>query len=179
MEHLEHLRVSFGKTLEDMQTGYQAELKKREEEIQVLKSKVKNEIRLQWDVTNWKKCTQGMYTQSKKQEIGGLTWFLGLYGNGDIPDAKGYISLYLFLDTPMEKGSTVQTKLRFSIVNRINIASSVQRDVTATYPTHTGQGWGERKLVRSSAINDALGFVLEDSVKVEVEITFLKFTYAL
>eukprot|EP01127_Copromyxa_protea_P011668 TRINITY_DN2956_c0_g1_i1.p1 TRINITY_DN2956_c0_g1~~TRINITY_DN2956_c0_g1_i1.p1 ORF type:complete len:411 (+),score=39.48 TRINITY_DN2956_c0_g1_i1:60-1235(+) len=180
IEHLEELRLSFSRTLKDMEDKHQKEILSLEKKIQSAKdSRRASEIKVNWQVRDWNfLAKKSGYSQSKKFELDGLTWYLGIYPNGDTPDSKGWISLYLFYDG-ITGDNTIKTRWKMSLVNT-NPANTITREHTVTFPLSGGQGWGERRLIQTSVVsNDRSGFVVNDSLRVSLEFRVLLSTYEL
>ena len=56
-----------------------------------------------------------------------INWFLGFYTNGDGEDCKGYISLYLFMDSEVSKNINLTIEFSIKIVNHKDPTQTVKK----------------------------------------------------
>jgi hypothetical protein len=61
------------------------------------------------------------YLSSEKFSMGDFTWFFGLYPDGDTPDSRGFLSIYLFVDlNNLPKNKHISVDFEILIVNPTN-----------------------------------------------------------
>eukprot|EP01126_Amoeba_proteus_P014814 TRINITY_DN1657_c0_g1_i18.p1 TRINITY_DN1657_c0_g1~~TRINITY_DN1657_c0_g1_i18.p1 ORF type:complete len:415 (+),score=73.79 TRINITY_DN1657_c0_g1_i18:176-1420(+) len=211
--HLDETRKNFEKLFEETRNSYKVELKKIEKEVNLLKQKVKDEVKLVWIVKDWSRVLRTEnYTQSKFFQLGDETWwvtlfihfhhwswsssfppsqskpptpshchhnllfpvkpwfvclksveknwvtatttitttttitirYFGMYTNGDTPESRGYISLYLILKSEV-KGRSFLAEWKVSIINHKDHSHNFHKTFFSNFPLCDGQGWGERK----------------------------------
>lgn len=151
------------------------------------------DTRIEWRVKNWSSVKKKGYLQSDKFNFADFTWFIGFYTDGDNEDSRGYISVYLFLDVAnIPKGKSVTIEFSMKFINHKDSAESVKKGIPpfdlfvetfsmtfflffptefkTTFPIKGGQGWGDRKAIKASRINEESGFLKLDTLHVEAYI---------
>jgi len=120
------------------------------------------------------------YIQSDKFNFAEFTWFVGFYTDGDNEESRGYISVYLFVDVAsIPKGKHVTIEFMLKFVNHKNPNESVRKEFKTVFPIQGGQGWGDRKAIKSSKISDDSGFLKQDTLFVEAQISLKKVQWVL
>ena len=132
------------------------------------------DFQVEWKIKNWATVKRKQYLSSDKFTIGDFTWFFGLYPDGDNEDSKGYVSIYLFADlTTLPKGKFISLDFEIIIVHPTNPRNSLKKDFTTVFPVKGGQGWGDRKTVKSIKIEED-GFLKQDTLTVSAVMTVKK-----
>lgn len=151
---------------------------------------------------NWYVTTHQIKHRSVDAVPGGIR-FIGFYTDGDNEESRGYFSIYLFLDVnhvPKGKAVTIEYYLTFinhkdpdetvkkgSCASRVDVShlacvsshrghasSPPTPEFKTTFPIKGGQGWGDRKAVLASKITAEDGFLKQDTLYVEAEISVKK-----
>jgi len=71
-------------------------------------------------------------------------------------------------------GKSVNLEYSLKLVNHIAPLESVKREFSTTFPIKGGQGWGDRKAIKSSKITEEAGFLQKDTLYLEAEIIVKK-----
>lgn len=180
LEHLVMFRKAYSTQIMQMKEEFNIELKKKDEKIGELEKIVRsNFTRLIWEIENWKTVKKKSYIQSKKFSLASYNWFIGFYTNGDCPESKSYISIYLFLDMgpQLPKGKSVTLEYCITFVNHKNPKKSITKDFKTTFPIKGGEGWGDRKAIRTNKLTDESGFLKDGALSIEAEINVSKVTW--
>lgn len=153
-------------------------------------------LRLEWQIPHFNNIRNVNYLQSETFRCSGFDWFLGLYSNGDNNESAGFISLYLFLDiTTAPKNKSIILSYSLMITNHKDARASFKKgtvessaygdersapltrrccavDYRAQFPIKGGQGWGDRRAMRSTAVSVDSGFLRRpyDVLVVTVEV---------
>lgn len=105
-----------------------------------------------------------------------------MYPNGDpdVAQAKGFISVYLFLDNitagpDLAANKSVFLSFSIKLVNFKTHSESVARVLETRFPIPTGEGWGDSQMAPTTLINEKNGFVRNNAIHLEVSI-FVKRT---
>lgn len=182
-EHLCMMKKSFDDQVTTLKTDHDREMRAKDERITTLEKMVREsggiyDTRVDWRVKNYSTLRKKCYLQSEKFQIAGFTWFIGFYTDGDNPDSKGFISIYLFLDVahvPKGKSISIEYVLRF--VNHKDNNDSIKKEFKTTFPIKNGQGWGDRKAIKNTQMEQA-GFLKDDTFYIEAEIAVKKVMWA-
>jgi hypothetical protein len=70
------------------------------------------DIRIIWEIENWPIVRKKSFLQSRKFHLAKYAWYFGLYPNGDNDESKGWVSIYLFIDTQSPLLATAETTER-------------------------------------------------------------------
>jgi len=164
-----------------MRDEFDAILKLKEEKIRQLERSLKNseaETKVVWKIKNFSSLRKKSYLQSDKFSFADFNWFIGFYTDGDNEESRGYFSIYLFLDVNhMPKGKSVTLEYFLTFTNHRDANETVKKEFKTTFPIKGGQGWGDRKAVLSSKITADNGFLKQDTLYVEAEISVKKITW--
>eukprot|EP01116_Phalansterium_solitarium_P003360 TRINITY_DN14178_c0_g1_i1.p1 TRINITY_DN14178_c0_g1~~TRINITY_DN14178_c0_g1_i1.p1 ORF type:complete len:464 (-),score=143.66 TRINITY_DN14178_c0_g1_i1:534-1814(-) len=179
--HMLMMKRDFDEQLEAMRAKFDAQLKVRDDRIKSLeKSQAENDTKIDWRVKPWSSTRKKSYLQSGKFTFADFNWFIGFYTDGDNEDSRGFISVYLFLDTAnIPKGKTVSVEFMLKFINHKNPADSVKKEFKTTFPIKGGQGWGDRKAIKTSKITEEAGFLKKDTLYVEAQISLKKLVWVL
>eukprot|EP00005_Dracoamoeba_jomungandri_P002076 CAMPEP_0174252672 /NCGR_PEP_ID=MMETSP0439-20130205/2042_1 /TAXON_ID=0 /ORGANISM="Stereomyxa ramosa, Strain Chinc5" /LENGTH=243 /DNA_ID=CAMNT_0015333241 /DNA_START=568 /DNA_END=1299 /DNA_ORIENTATION=+ len=174
--HMCLLKKSFDARTNQIKDELESLLKNREERIRQLERSVKqSETKVIWKLKNFSMLKKKSYLQSDKFSFSDFNWFIGFYTDGDNEESRGYFSIYLFLDVnQMPKGKSVTIEYYLTFVNHKDSSESVKKEFKTTFPIKGGQGWGDRKAVLASKVNAENGFLKQDILLVEAEITVKK-----
>eukprot|EP01112_Ceratiomyxa_fruticulosa_P022670 TRINITY_DN838_c0_g1_i4.p1 TRINITY_DN838_c0_g1~~TRINITY_DN838_c0_g1_i4.p1 ORF type:complete len:552 (+),score=88.26 TRINITY_DN838_c0_g1_i4:182-1837(+) len=179
VEHMQLMKRGYDEQLSLLRTDLDNQLKLRDERIRYLEKQVhENETKVEWKVKSFSTLRKKSYLQSDKFSIAGFTWFIGFYTDGDNPDSRGFISIYLFLDVahlPKGKSITLEYYLRF--INHRDPHESVKKDFKTTFPIKGGQGWGDRKALKNSVLEQN-GFLKDDVLHIEAEISVKRIAWS-
>jgi len=180
--HLGMIKLAFDQQMEHFRQKFDSQLKNHEDKIKSLERVISdhNETKIEWRIKNWSNVRKKNYIQSEKFEFAGFTWFIGFYTDGDNEESRGYISVYLFLDVgcaPRGKNVTIEFALKFCNYKDSN--ESIRKEFKTTFPIKGGQGWGDRKAVKSNRINEESGFLKQDSLFIEAQIVLKKVLWVL
>ncbi|RID55030.1 hypothetical protein BRARA_G02311 [Brassica rapa] len=119
---------------------------------------------LDWRLTNFSIRDQVSYT-SDTFSSGGRNWVLKVYPNGVGSATGNSLSLYL-LSASNQKG---YVKAKFRVINQTP-SNNVEKQVGG-WPNAQENGWGLDKLIPLADIkNTSTGFLVKDTIKIEVEI---------
>ncbi|CAH2067098.1 unnamed protein product [Thlaspi arvense] len=119
---------------------------------------------LDWRLTKFSTRILDSYT-SDSFSSGGKDWVLKVYPNGAGPATGNSLSLFL-LSASNEKE---YVKAKFRVLNQ-NQTNNVEKQVGG-WPNATENGWGIDNLIPLSDIRNATkGFLVDDTLKVQVEI---------
>lgn len=116
------------------------QLQLKDEKIKGLEKLIKEKlsepkIKIDWKIKNYLECKRNGYHQSEKFIIEGFPFFIGIFTDGDNNESKGYISIYLFLDTSdIPKGRSINTEFSLKFNNQRDSAQSLNREYKATFP---------------------------------------------
>ncbi|EFA80504.1 RGS-containing protein kinase [Heterostelium album PN500] len=176
--HLLLMKSHYTDTITNLKKEFSLLLKDKDDKIKQLEKSMNEKSdsskKVEWCVKNYSILKKKGYIQSEKFTIGGFQWFIGFYTDGDSNDSKGYISIYLFLDTnqiPKGKSLTLEYYLKF--FNQRDQTLSVKKDFRTTFPIKGGQGWGDRKAIRASVL-ESNGFIKDDTLLVMTSILIKK-----
>ncbi|XP_021653845.2 uncharacterized protein LOC110645110 [Hevea brasiliensis] len=126
-----------------------------------------------WKIQKFSNCNQAGYT-SPVFVIGGYKWSLTLYPNGYSEEKGKCLSMFLHLEDskPFNSGQKLYTGFILRLRDQL---FGVHREQKANNKFCTSaNNWGVTKLIPLSDLNDASkGFILDDAVIVEVEITLM------
>ncbi|GAM23650.1 hypothetical protein SAMD00019534_068250 [Acytostelium subglobosum LB1] len=182
-EHLLMMKTHYTDTISTMKKEFSTLIQSKDDKIKQLERTVNEKIdtntKVEWCVKNYSLLKKKGYIQSEKFSIGGFQWFIGFYTDGDSIDSKGYISIYLFLDTnqvPKGKSLTLEYYLKF--FNQRDPSQSVKKDFRTTFPIKGGQGWGDRKAIRTSILENN-GFIKDDQLLVKTEVIIKKTSWSI
>lgn len=184
----------------------ESQLKARDERIAKLESSVSgNEVTISWTIPEWTKKTKTeQYLQSQPFVFRDITWFLGLYPNGDnnnnnnniqnnnnnnsnnnsdsnnTNDSNGYLSLFLFVDSEsIPNGRTQVVEFTMRIVNHKSPNDSLKRVWRVRYPVASHHGWGARKVIATQSVSEQTGFLLNDKLHIEGHLLLKRLHYDL
>jgi len=179
--HLVLLKKSFEDQIDFLKQNYDSQLKARDTKIKNLERILgETETKIEWRVKNWSSVKSKNYIQSDKFRVSDFNWFLGFYPNGDNEDSKGFLSIYLFLDpSGIPKGKNVNIEFMLGFLNHKDACETVKKDFKTTFPIEGGQGWGDRKAIRSSKIHEEGGFLKLDTLHIEAQLLIKKVTWVL
>ncbi|EGG16392.1 RGS-containing protein kinase RCK1 [Cavenderia fasciculata] len=177
-EHLILMKNNYTQSISSLKKDFNQQLKEKDDQIKklekVLNDKHEPDTKIEWCVKNYSIAKKKGYIQSEKFVLGGFQWFLGFYTDGDSADSKGYISIYLFLDThQIPKGKSLALEYYLKFFNHRDPSQSVKKEFRTTFPIKGGRGWGDRKAVKS-ALLDSSGFIKDDTLLVKAEINVKK-----
>lgn len=86
------------------------------------------ETKIEWRIKNYSQLRKKSYIQSDKFDMAGFTWFIGVYADGDNPESKGFISIYLFLDVVhIPKGKSITLDYYIKFVNHKDPSDSIKK----------------------------------------------------
>jgi len=169
--HLEQLRNHTNERFAHLQL----ELQIRDKEIEALKEKARRSatgFTAEW-VIDWPKDIS-RYFESKVFELHGFRWYLGMYTDGEKPENKGYISIFLYLKA--ENGKVYDKKaalkkihlgFEFEIINHKNTELNIKKKFDAVFPVVGSHGWGEQQaLERRVLCSEGSGYLLENCVHI-------------
>jgi hypothetical protein len=109
-----------------------------------------------------------------------LTWFLGLYPNGDNTESPGFLSLFLFVDSDsIPNGRTQVVEFAMRILNHKISTDSLKRVWRVRYPVASHQGWGARKVISTQSVSEQTGFLLNDRLHIEGHLMLKRLHYDL
>eukprot|EP01133_Synstelium_polycarpum_P016370 gene16370-19479_t len=117
-EHLLLMKTHYTDTIQALKKDFAVVLQAKDDRIKHLEKNITDKdtsTKIEW-------C-------SDKFTISGFSWFIGFYTDGDSIDSKGYISIYLFLDTnqvPKGKNLTIEYYLKF--FNQKDPTLSIKKD---------------------------------------------------
>jgi hypothetical protein len=57
------------------------------------------DVRVIWEIEDWPNARRKTFLQSHRFHLAKYAWYFGMYPNGDTDESKGWLSVYLFLDT--------------------------------------------------------------------------------
>jgi len=176
LEHMILMKNFYDSQLKLIKSDYEKIIKTQEIKIQQLERNQKDyHTKVVWKFKNFSVQKKKHYVQSEKFTIETFTWFLGIFCDGDNEDSKGFISLYLFLDmNNILNGKSVNLEYSLKLVNHIDPLESVKKEFATTFPIKGGQGWGDRKAIKSSKITEEAGFLQKDTLYLEAEIIVKK-----
>eukprot|EP01132_Coremiostelium_polycephalum_P010786 gene10786-13207_t len=173
-QHFIYMRDHQNTTIENLKKEFNESIHQKDEKIKSLEKTIKEKLesgtKIEWRVKNYSQLRKKGYVQSEKFSIGGFTYFIGFYIDGDTNDSKGFVSIYLFLDTlQLPKGKSVNIEYYLKFCNQRDVNNSVKKNFCSTFPIKGGQGWGDRKAIRTSLL-EANGFVKDDTLLIKAEI---------
>jgi hypothetical protein len=179
VEHMAMMRTTFAEQLTSFKQDYEREAKVRDDKIRHLEKVVKDsETKIEWRLKNYSQLRKKSYIQSDKFDMAGFTWFIGVYADGDNPESKGFISIYLFLDVVhMPKGKSITLDYYIKFVNHRDPAESIKKEFKSVFPIKNGQGWGDRKALPNQMLEQN-GFIKDDTLLIEAEISVKKLTWS-
>jgi len=179
VEHMSMMRKSYAEQLAIIKHDFERENKVKDEKIRLLEKVVKDsEIKIDWRIKNYSQARKKSYIQSEKFDMGGFTWFIGVYADGDNPESKGFISIYLFLDVAhMPKGKSITLDYYIKFVNHKDPADSIKKEFKSVFPIKNGQGWGDRKALPNQMLEQN-GFIKDDTLVIEAEVSVKKVTFS-
>jgi hypothetical protein len=70
------------------------------------------DVRVIWEINDWPTARKKSFLQSKRFYLADYAWYFGLYPNGDNEESKGWISIYLFIDTQSSFLASVENTTR-------------------------------------------------------------------
>jgi len=178
VEHMSLLRLSYSNQLTQLKQDFEKESRIKDEKIRHLEKVVKDsETKIEWKIKNYNQLRKKGYIQSDKFEMAGFTWFMGVYPDGDNPDSKSFISIYLFLDVAsVPKGKSITLDYYIKFVNHKDPAESIKKEFKSVFPIKAGQGWGDRRALSTLQLEQN-GFIKDDTVVIEAEISVKKHTW--
>jgi len=179
VSHMSMMRKSYCDKLSQLKQDFEKECKIRDEKIRHLEKVVKDsETKIEWKIKNYSQLRKKSYIQSEKFDMAGFTWFIGVYADGDNPDSKGFISIYLFLDIGhIPKGKSITLEYYIKFVNHKDPMESIKKEFKSVFPIKAGQGWGDRKAICNHMLEQN-GFIKDDTMIIEAEISVRKLTWA-
>uniref|UniRef100_A0A6B2L4X5 RING-type domain-containing protein n=1 Tax=Arcella intermedia TaxID=1963864 RepID=A0A6B2L4X5_9EUKA len=178
VEHFESMRLLHQRQLQSLEISYQNELRIRDQEIQILKRKSKNETKVIWVIEGWRKTSQQHYVSSKRFEMASCKWFFGLYPDGDVEESKGHLSIFLFVEKQPPKGKLVSVRFSITLVNFKDQNKIIKKELKTSFPLKDNQpGWGDKKLIKTSLITEESGFLLNDELRIESELLIKQITH--
>jgi len=179
--HLLIMKTGLDSTLSSMKQNFDNQIKTRDEKIKQLEKVVSDiDTKIEWRVKNWSVTRKKSYLQSDKFTFGEFTWFIGLYTDGDNEESRGFVSVYLFLDVNnLPKGKNVTIEFILKFVNHKDPNESVKKEFKTTFPIKGGQGWGDRKAIKTAKVSEDTGFLKQDSLSLEASISIKKVHWVL
>jgi len=79
----------------------------------------------------------------------------------------------------MPKGKNVTIEFFLKFVNHKDPNEAVRKEFKTTFPIKGGQGWGDRKAIKSSRITEETGFLKQDCLFVEAQIVLKRAVWSL
>ncbi|KAL6044324.1 RGS-containing protein kinase RCK1 [Balamuthia mandrillaris] len=178
--HMALLKRTFDSKTQQLTDQFEAILKLKDEKIKQLERAHKSsETKVIWKIKNFSSVRKKSYLQSDKFSFADFNWFIGFYTDGDNEESRGYFSIYLFLDVNhVPKGKSVTIEYFLTFLNHRDPNDNVKKEFKTTFPIKGGQGWGDRKAVLASKITADNGFLKQDTLYVEAEISIKKLIWA-
>jgi len=160
--HLSQLQCSYDEKLKAQQTLMEKSLDQAQRQVAALKETInaqrKTEHIAEWKVKDFSNIKRRCFKRSKAFSILNFDWFMGSYFFGDNEDSQDFLSIYLFCQTA-PVGCKITLKYSITVVNNLSEEDSVSKDFVITFPVSSGQGWGDRKAILHSTINNTPGFL--------------------
>ncbi|KAN0026419.1 hypothetical protein ACTFIV_007403 [Dictyostelium citrinum] len=158
---------------------FSSQLQLKDEKIKGLEKLIKEKlsepkIKIDWKIKNYLECKRNGYHQSEKFIIEGFPFFIGIFTDGDNNESKGYISIYLFLDTSdIPKGRCINTEFSLKFNNQRDPLQSLNREYKATFPIRDGSGWGDRRSIKTHSL-ESNGYIKDNTLLITAEVTIKK-----
>ncbi|KAM9971465.1 hypothetical protein ACTFIW_011443 [Dictyostelium discoideum] len=125
-----------------------------------------------WVITNWSQKLQD-YPKPKSIEspefmVGNLKFKIQFYPNGGLSDeSKDFLSIYLY-----KFDDQTPSKVQFSF-ELLNKDFTRNRKLASTNIFHTENKWGWRSFINNSLVTTQTGFVIQNSVTLNINIEIL------
>ncbi|PRP81691.1 hypothetical protein PROFUN_01198 [Planoprotostelium fungivorum] len=176
--HLARVSQHLSQQLFQMSEDFKQSLKARDDKIRSLERALADQnFDIDWKMKNWSSLKKKSYLQSGEFELAGLKWYMGIYPNGDLPDARGHISLFLFLSSNC-RGQKVGLRFSLRIMNHRNPNTKiVQNGFRANFPLverpeeQVSKGWGAKRFTPCDEITEANGYLKDDLLFIQASIT--------
>ncbi|EGC36517.1 hypothetical protein DICPUDRAFT_150981 [Dictyostelium purpureum] len=182
--HMVMMKQQHQNEISSLKKEFNLQMASKEDKIKSLEKTLRervldSKIKVEWRIKNYLECKKAGYVQSEKFIIKGFSFFIGFFVDGDSNDSKGYISIYLFLDTTdIQKGKSLSLDFSLKFTNQKDQNQSLQREYKHIgFPLGSdGQGWGDRRSIKTSILESA-GFIKDNSLLIASEITVKKEFY--
>ncbi|VAI36533.1 unnamed protein product [Triticum turgidum subsp. durum] len=119
-----------------------------------------------------KELPNGEWIDSCPFQVGGRTWHLRYYPNGDKSEYIDYISLFLTLDDTVAKGETVKAQVKFSLIDQDGKPVPLHTLTTKIRDFLVGKSWGFQKFMKTEELEKS-EHLKDDSFTVKVDVAMM------
>ncbi|KAF7063122.1 hypothetical protein CFC21_073472 [Triticum aestivum] len=119
-----------------------------------------------------KEVPNGKWIDSCPFRVGGRTWHVRYYPNGDTSEYVDSISLYLTLDDTLAKGETVKARVKFSLIDQNGKPVPLHTLTTSTKDFSVFKSWGFSKFMKTEDLEKS-EHLKHDSFAVKIDVTIM------
>eukprot|EP00008_Paramoeba_atlantica_P010069 CAMPEP_0201485312 /NCGR_PEP_ID=MMETSP0151_2-20130828/9426_1 /ASSEMBLY_ACC=CAM_ASM_000257 /TAXON_ID=200890 /ORGANISM="Paramoeba atlantica, Strain 621/1 / CCAP 1560/9" /LENGTH=329 /DNA_ID=CAMNT_0047869391 /DNA_START=168 /DNA_END=1157 /DNA_ORIENTATION=+ len=138
----------------------------RDQQIQALQKQISSlttPATVRWKIEKFSVERKKPYLPSKTFSFCGMSWFLGMYTDGDSDASRGFFSLYLFLEPTSTQIKAIGVEFSLSFERAKENGSSIRKSFRTVFPIKgqplEGKGWGDRRIIRSDEVTVNSGYV--------------------